>query len=76
MTGVQTCALPISAAELPAAEESFSLENLDIDDSLGMKTTSAPASASGPAAPAVKTGTALDDFNVELDELLISDKKA
>ena len=49
--------------------------NLDIDDNLGIK-TSAPASASRPAAPAIKTGTALDDFNVELDELLISDKKA
>lgn len=76
LSGVDISDLQAPAAELPAAEESFSLENLDIDDSLGMKTTSAPASASGPIAPAVKTGTALDDFNVELDELLISDKKA
>lgn len=65
----------ISDLQAPAAEESFTLENLDIDDNLGIK-TSAPASASRPAAPAIKTGTALDDFNVELDELLISDKKA
>lgn len=75
LSGVDISDLQAPAAELPAAEESFTLENLDIDGSLGIK-TSAPASASRPAAPTIKTGTALDDFNVELDELLISDKKA
>ncbi len=75
LSGVDISDLQAPAADLPAAEESFTLENLDIDDNLGIK-TSAPASASRPAAPAIKTGTALDDFNVELDELLISDKKA
>ena len=55
----------------PPEEEDFSLETLEVDDlGLGASSTPSAAPASGQYQPAAKTGTALDNFDVELDELL------
>ena len=62
---------PEESAAPPEEEADFSLETLDVDD-LGLGGGSAPSAtpASGQYQPAAKTGTALDNFDVELDELL------
>lgn len=50
------------------AQEEFSLEDLEVEG-LGMEKTAMPAPSAG-YQPATKTGTALDSFHFELQELL------
>ncbi len=70
--------LNLSGAESSApGGADFSLEDLHIEDDMGLEKTPVPtpASTGDRLSPSAKTGTALDGFNIEqLDDLLVADK--
>jgi len=56
----------------PADFETKELEDLEVE---GIDLQSSSAPASGKVMPSVKTGTALDDFDIDLGDLITSKKK-
>ena len=72
--------LPGAESSTASPTEDFSLEDLHIEDDMGLEKSpvpTAPASSTDGTrlSPSAKTGTALDGFNIEqLDDLLVADK--
>lgn len=59
-------------AALPSGHEAKELEDLEVE---GIDLESSSVPTSGKVTPAVKTGTALDDFDIDLGDLITSKKE-